>query len=162
MKKRNPRERYALNNISAGSQRHVEDLRQYNDYYGPTQTYLREHPEDRIDFEDRSAERSIFENYENAPTLDSDKNWLRKAGEAVYDTTASVGNDILNSGRTWTGILIDQFINSDFGKIRDVEEEQEDLQMIQDYKNLHAQKNCKELILLTIMQPNKFITSNRK
>lgn len=139
MKKRNPRERYALNNISAGSQRYVEDQRQYNDYYGPTQTYLREHPEEAIDLEDRSAERSIFENYENAPTLDSDKSWLRKAGEAAYDTAASVGNDILNSGRTWTGKLIDQFIDGDLGKIRDVEEEQEDLQMIQDYKNLHAQ-----------------------
>ena len=137
MGKRNPRERYALNNIDAGSQRYIEDLRRYNDYYGPTQTYLRENPEEKINLDNRSSRRSIFEDYDNAPTLDSEKTWFQKAGEKVTNVASNVYDDILNSNRMFMNRLIEQFIDGDLNNVREAQEEQEDLNRILEYKNLH-------------------------
>lgn len=138
MSKRNPRVRYMTSNIDAGSQRYNEDLRQYNDYYGPSQTYLRENPSEQIELNKRNTSRSVFEDYSNAPTLDSEKSFLRKAGEGAINFISEIGSDVANASRMWTKKFIDQFINEDFAKIRNVQQEQEDLQKILEYKQLHT------------------------
>lgn len=136
MNRRNPRERYALSNIQAGSQQYTEDLRKYNDYYGPTQTYLRENPEEQIDLESRNSRRSVYEDYDNAPTLDSEKGFFRKVGESAVNFVTGIPSDFANSNRMWMGKLIDQFIDGDYAAMRDVQQEQEDLNKIAEYKNL--------------------------
>ena len=139
MKKRNPRERYVLSNVDAGSQEYTEDLRQYNDYYGPTQTYLRENPDEKINIEDNNSKRSVFKNYDDAPTLDSEKGIFTNVGENIARFASNIGGDVANAGRMWTRKLIDQFIDGDIYSIDQVQQEQEDLKKILEYKRLHEQ-----------------------
>lgn len=141
MIKTNPRDRYALNNIQAGSKKYLQDLRKYNDYYGPTQTYLRQHPEEAIDLDNKDTERSVFQDYANAPTLDTEKSAMRKLGEEAVDIISDFTSDVANSARTWTGKLVDQFIDSDMKAIYDTEQEQEDLRKIAEYKQMHLRLN---------------------
>lgn len=52
------------------------------------------------------------------PDVDSDGFWKR-AGTAILRTAVQLGNDVANSGRTWTKKLIDGFIDSDLKRIDD-------------------------------------------
>lgn len=141
MNKKNLRKKYALSNIEAGSQRYNEDLQRYNDYYGPTQVYLRENPNAEVNLQNKSSKRNIFEDYSNAQTLDSEKTWIEKTGEGVIDFAADRTNDLLNVGRMWTNKLIDQFIDGDLSKIDTANQEKSDLIKIKDYYSLVQQLN---------------------
>lgn len=133
MRRNNPRDKSRLNNVRQGSRRYLQNLDQYNDYYGETQTYLRNNENERIKYNNRNVrEQNVFQTYDNAPTLDSEKGWLQKTGEFI----GSIGSDIANSGRVWTKKFIEQFIDEDYAQIRDLEQEQEDLQKIEEYKEL--------------------------
>lgn len=67
---------------------------------------------------------------------------MRRLGEGALDIASEVASDIANSARTWTGKLVDQFIDGDRKAIYDTEQEQEDLQMIAEYKQMHLRLNA--------------------
>ena len=123
-----------MNNRNVGSQQYMQDLNTYNDYYGPSQTYLREHP-DEINL-NKPAKRSIFDDYDNAPTLDENKTWYQRGAEYVSNQVGKVGNDLLNAGRLWTSRFVDNLIDKDLYKIDETSQELEDLNRIKEYKQL--------------------------
>ena len=141
-KKKNPRAGHVMNH-NIGSQTYQQQLNQYNDPYGPTQTYLKDHPEE-IQLGSTARKRSIFDDYEDAPTLDENKSWYRKGAELVLESAPSIGNDLVNAGRMFTKKLIDQFIDSDLEAIDDVSQENADLERIEEYKRYKQQLDEKQ------------------
>lgn len=73
------------------------------------------------------SETSVKETAANA--IESTSNWF-----------SSLGSDILNSGRSWTKKLVDQFIENDLSDIDKLKQEQEDLDRISEYQDLQIRR----------------------
>lgn len=134
MKYKNPRVRYISSYEDDGSQQYFEDLYKHEEY-------LKENPQKSVDYTPKSTSRGAFEDYSDAPTLDSEKGTLAKIGESISSFASGIWSDSSNSNRMWMKKLIDQFIDNDYANLYDAHQEKEDLRMIKEYKELHVQLN---------------------